>query len=151
MISPVDIFCLAIAAGLMTLEAHRGIIPALISFIGVLIGLILTRIFYIPLSEHMRPSSAYMLLCGAVVILIAIISMIVSKRLKMKVTEVEAAIGASLGLGTALILSYALFEWLSIRYGGGSTFINDSLLYWSITESGGVREIVQFFRTLTGR
>ncbi len=135
----------------MYLEAHRGIIPALISFVGILVGLIVTRMAYIPLSEQMRPSDAYMLLMLAVILIIAIFSIVVSRRLRMHVTEVEAAIGALLGLGTGMLLAYALFEWLAIRYGGGTPLVKNSLLYWSMTEFAGIREIVQFFRKLTGR
>lgn len=151
MISAADIFCLAVTAGLMFLEAHRGIIPALITFIGILVGLVATRIAYVPLSEQMRPSDAYMLLMLVTILLIALVSVIVTRRLKINVTEVEAAIGALLGLGTGLLFSYALFEWLSIRYGAGTPLVKSSLLYWAISESAGLREIGDFFRKLTGR
>ncbi len=151
MISPADIFCLSIIAGLILIEAHRGIIPALIGFLGILGGLILTRIAYVPLSEYMLASGAYMLLMGVLTLLTAVVSTVVFKRLRMHVTEVEAAIGAIIGLGTGLLLSYAFFEWLTIRYGGASSLIRNSLLYWAMMEFAGLREVADFFRKLTGR
>lgn len=150
-ISAADIFCMAIAAGLMLLEAHRGVVPALISFAGVLLGLVLTRTFYVSLTDHMQPSSAYMLLLGATILIIAIFSTIVTRRLKMHVTEIEAAIGATLGLGTALFLSYGFIEWLAIRYGIGTPLVKNSLLFWAMNEAAGFHEVAAFFHKLTGR
>ena len=135
----------------MVLEAHRGVIPALVTFIGILVGLVLTRVFYVPLSEHMRPSGAYMLLLGSTIVLILVLSMVIARRLRVHVTEVEAAIAAALGLGTAMLISYGFFEWLSIRYGGGSMLVTNSLLYWAMSEAAGVREVANFFHKLTGR
>lgn len=150
-ISPADIFCLAIAAGLMLLEANRGIVPAAIDFLGVLIGLILARLFYVALTDQMQPSSAYLLLVAGVILLTALLSIIVSRRLEINVTEVEAAIGAALGLGTALTISFALFEWLSIRYGVGTPLVKNSLLYWAMSEAAGVRVVAEFFGRLLGK
>jgi hypothetical protein len=150
-ISPADIFCLAIIAGLMLLEAHRGIIPALIDFLGVLLGLVLTRWFYVSLSDQMRPSGSYMLLLGAAILITAIISIMVSRRLRINVTEVEAAIAAGLGLCTAILISYAFFEWVTIRYGAGDLMVKNSVLHWAISEASGLREIADFFRSLTGK
>jgi phosphate/sulfate permease len=149
-ISPADIFVLAVAAGLMTLEAHRGILPALVGFSVLLFGIIGTRFLYVPLSEYMRPSGAYLLLIIAVIVLAAIASTIVTKRLKINVSHVEAAIGATIGLGTGLLLGFALFDWLTIRYGPGTILIKDSLIYWALVKSEGIREITDFYRRLTG-
>lgn len=151
MISPADIFCLAIATGLMFLEAHRGVIPSLIDFLGILTGLVLTRWLYPTLTEHMLASTAYMLLILAVIVLTAAFSFYISRRFRINVTEVEAAIGASLGLGTALLLSYALFEWLAVRYGPGTPMVTDSILNWAMTEFTAVREIAEFFGHFVGK
>ena len=151
MISPIDIFCLAVIAGLMVLEGYRGIVPSLVDFVCVLVGVILARIFYVPLSEHMQPSSAYLLIVGVLVILTALLSIFVTRRLKVQVTPVEAAIGGALGLGTALLLSHALFQWIIIRYGGGAGVVKGSLLYWAMSELSGIREVVGFLRKLTGK
>lgn len=150
MISPADIFCLAIVAGLMVLEAHRGITPALIGFLGILVGVIVTRLAYVPLSEYMQPSGAYLLLMGVMIVLTAVMSTVVFRRLRVHVTEIEAAVGCILGLGTGLLLSYAFFEWLTVRYGGGHLFITNSFLYWSMMEFAGLREVAGFFRRLSG-
>ena len=125
---------MAIATGLMFLEAHRGIIPSLIDFLGILFGLMLTRWLYVPLAAHMQASAGYLLLFGAAIVLTALLSVIITRRFRINVTAVEAAIGASLGLGTALLMSYALFEWLSIRYGTGDPLVSNSLLNWAMTE-----------------
>lgn len=134
----------------MFLEAHRGIIPALLGFLGMLFALFLTRLLYIPLSEYMQPSAAYMLLVGAAIVLIGIITTVVNRRLKMKVTAIEAAVGATLGFGTGVLISFAFFEWLAIRYGAGSVLVKNSLLYWAMMEFQGLRTIADFFRSLTG-
>jgi len=150
-ISPVDVLCLAIWAGLIFLEGQRGIIPALADFLCVLVGLVLVRIGYVPLSENMRPSAAYLLLLCAVVVLTAILSIYLSRRLKVQVTAVEAAIGGALGLSTGVLLSYAIFEWLTIRYGGGSSIVSNSLLHWAISELSGLHALADFYRKLTGK
>lgn len=150
-ISPADIFVLAVAAGLMALEANRGVIPALVGFLGILSGLIGTRLLYVPLSEYMRPSGAYLLLIGATIVLTAIATTVITKRLKMSVSDVEAAIGATLGLGTGLLLGYALFDWLTIRYGAGYTLVHNSLIHWAMTEAAGARELADFVDRITGR
>jgi len=150
-ISPADVFCLAIATGLMFLEAHRGVVPALVDFLGILAGLVLTRWLYVRLSDHMLPSAAYMLLFAGCMLLIAIISLVITRRLQIRVTEVEAAIAAGLGLGTALMISYALFEWLSIRYGAGDPLVSNSLLNWAMSENAAIREIGEFFGHFVGK
>jgi hypothetical protein len=142
---------MAIAAGIMFLEGNRGIIPALIDFIGILLGLIVTRIVYVPLSEHMLASTAYILLFLAVIIATAFLSVVITRRLRIHVTPVEAAIGASLGLGTALLISYALFEWLAIRYGIGYPLVSNSLLNWAMNEFAALRELSEFFGHFLGK
>ncbi|MFW6156899.1 MAG: hypothetical protein ACOC7J_06245 [Armatimonadota bacterium] len=154
MISPADIFCLAIIAGLMVLEGHRGIVPALVDFVCVLVGLILTRLAYVPLSEYadyMQPSLAYMVLFGLTIVLTATLSIFISSRLHVNVTPTEAAVGAALGLGAAVVVSSAFLDWLIIRYGSGHPLARHSVLLWAMTESAGVREVADFFRRLTGK
>lgn len=151
MISPADIFCLVIVAGLMVLEANRGIIPALIDFLGILIAVVLTRELYVPLSEYMLPSGAYMLLMGGLTLITVIFSTYVGRRLEISVTEIEAAIAAALGLSAGMLLSYAFFQWLTIRYGGGTLLVSNSLLYWAMTKFAGLRAVVDFFHQLLGR
>ncbi|MFW5867846.1 MAG: hypothetical protein ACOCX2_08525 [Armatimonadota bacterium] len=151
MISPADIFCLALIGGLMVLEGNRGVVPALVDFLCVLVTIILARSFYVPLSENMQPSMAYTLILGISLALTVLLSVYVSKRLNVDVTPVEAAIGAGFGISTAVLLSIALFDWLSIRYGGGVSLLHDSLIYWAVTEFAGLREVIDFFGRLTGR
>jgi len=150
-ISPVDILCLAIWAGVMFLEGQRGIVPAVVDFLCLLVGLVLIRIGYVPLSEHMRPSASYLLLLCVAVLLTAILSIFLSRRLRVNVTPVEAAIGAILGLSSGMLLSYAIFEWIAIRYGSGSSLISNSLLHWAISEASGLHALGDFFRQLTGK
>jgi len=150
-ISPVDILCLAIWAGLMFLEGQRGVIPAVVDFSCVLVSLILIRIGYVPLSEYMRPSAAYLLLLCVAIVLTAILTIYLSRRLRVNVTPVEAAIGAILGLGSGMLLSYAIFQWIAIRYGGGSALVSTSLLHCAIFEFSGLHALVDFYRQLTGK
>jgi len=150
-ISPVDILCIALWAGLMFLESRRGIIPGLADFLCVLFGVILIGYAYVPLSEHMRPSAAYLLLLAALLLLTAIGAIVVSRRFHAEVTAVEAAVGALLGLGSGIALTYALFEWLKIRYGGATPLISDSLLHWAMSELTGFRVLMEFYEKLTGK
>jgi phosphate/sulfate permease len=150
-ISPVDILCLAIWAGLMFLESRRGIIPALADFLCLLVGVILIGYGYLPLSEHMRPSGAYLLLMAVLLLLTAGVAIFISRKYHAEVSAVEAAVGAALGLGSSIVLTYALFEWLEIRYGAGTLLIKNSLLHWAMSEMSGLRVLSEFYGKLTGK
>ena len=151
MISPVDVLCVAIMMALVALEGNRGVVPAAVDFICILLGVILIRMAYVPLSDYMRPSSAYLLLLIALVVLAALLSIYVSRRLNISITAFEAAIGALLGLGTAMFLCHAIFQWISIRYGSASPLIQNSVLGWMVLDFAGFQEFVNYLRTLTGR
>ncbi|NLO06062.1 MAG: hypothetical protein GX131_09585 [candidate division WS1 bacterium] len=151
MISPADVLCIALAVGMVALEGSRGVIPALVDFAAILLGVTLIGWGYIPLSDQMQPSTACGLLLLGVVLATAFLSIFISHRLKVHVTAIESAVGAVLGLLTATFLSYAFIKWLTIRYGLGALIVKNSILYWAIVESAGLRELAQFMRTLMGR
>lgn len=151
MISPADVLCLALCVGLIALEGNRGIILALIDFACVLIGVIAINLAYVPLADHMRPSNAYLTLLISVVAITALLSIVVSRRLKVHVTAFEAAVGAILGLGSAVVLSYAFFEWLGIRYGTGAPIVRNSIVCWLVFDYSGFREFGEFIRALRGK
>ncbi len=151
MISPADVFCLAIIVSLMVLEGYRGAIPAVVDFLCVIIGVVIIRTKFADVTQYVQPPSlAYALLMGLVVALTALTSLFISRRLRVDVTAAESAIGASLGLFTGLVLSFAFFEWLTIRYGSYNTLTVNSVLSWHIYEMHGLRDFVELFRTLTG-
>ncbi|MEA3403445.1 MAG: hypothetical protein U9R79_19540 [Armatimonadota bacterium] len=152
MVSPVDVLCLVMFVGLMALEGRRGIIPALVDFLCILLGLIGIRLAYMPFSEQVGPPSfAYLLLAIVVLVLTAGIAVFMSVRLKVNVTATEAAVGAFLGLCTAAVISYGFFEYLAIRYGAHAPIITDSVLSWQLYEFRGYQAFVDFMRTLMGR
>ncbi|MGC9319444.1 MAG: hypothetical protein ACP5KN_15530 [Armatimonadota bacterium] len=152
MVSPVDVLCLVLFVGLMALEGSRGVIPALIDFLCILLGLIGIQLAYIPFSEQIGPPSfAYLILGIAVLLVTAGVALFMSARFKVDVTAAEAAVGAFLGLCTAAVISYGLFEYLAIRYGAHASIIKDSVLSWQLYEFNGYHAFVNFMRTLMGR
>ncbi len=151
MVSAADVFCLAIFIGMVALEGNRGIIPALVDFVCVLVGLIGVRTALLPLSQHLQPSNAYLLLVGLLVVITALISIYVSRRLRIHVTAWESAVGVLFGLCTAALLSFTFFEWLAIRYGSSAHIIRDSILSWVLLEWTGFEEFTKFLHTLMGR
>lgn len=151
MISPVDVLCLAVIVGLIALECNRGIVPAVVDLACLAGGLVVVRVAYVPLSEHMLPSTAYLVALIAVVVFIAILSILVTRRLNINVTPLEATAGAVLGLLSGLILSWAILEWLVIRYGSGAPIVRESLFSWLFFDLAGFREFAGFVQTLMGR
>lgn len=151
MISPADVLCIALIIGLVALESNRGIVPAVIDFACVLIGIFIVRMASVPLAEYLRPSTAYLVLLLSVVGLTALLSIFVSRRLKVHVTAFEATIGAILGLAIGMVLSYAILEWLGIRYGTGAPIVRNSILSWLVFDYAGFHEFREFMRTLMGR
>ena len=152
MITPIDVFCLAMFAGLMALEGNRGIIPALVDFLCVL-GIAFAGAYgHAPLTEHIeQPSDAYLLLVGGLLLLTVVLSIFISRRLKVQVTAIEATFGAVIGMAAATVLTYMLFEWLSMRYGANSRIVSESLMAWQLHDFAGWHALVNFSRTLAGR
>ncbi len=152
MVTPIDVLCLAMFAGLMALEGNRGIIPALVDLLCVF-GIVFAAAYgYTPLTAYIeQPSQAYLVIAAGLLLLTAILSICISRRLKVQVTPLEAAIGAVLGMFTATVITYMLFEWLTIRYGAGSTIVRNSLMAWQLHDFAGYHTIAKFFRTLAGR
>jgi len=152
MITPIDVLCLAMFAGLMALEGNRGIIPALVDLLCVFGIAFAGGYGYAPLTAYIeQPSHAYLVIVAGLLLLTAILSIYISRRLKVHVTVLEATIGAVLGLFTAAIITYMLFEWLTIRYGAGATIVSNSLMAWQLHDFAGYHAIAKFFRTLAGR
>ncbi len=151
MISPADVLMVAVCIGLIALEGNRGITPALADFLCVLTGSIIIRYAYVPLSENMRPSDAYLLLFLTVIVLTAVLSIYISTRLKVSTSGLEAGVGAVLGLGSGLILSYTFLQWLVIRYGMAAPIVRDSIVSWLLFDYTGFNELRQFLQTLMCR
>ncbi len=151
-ITPVDVLCLAIFVGMVALEGYRGIIPALVDFLCLLGVAFAVRSLYVPLSPQVgQPSTAFLLLACVLLGLTAILSIFVSRRLEVHVTALEATVGAVLGLCSAAVLSFILFEWLGIRYGTSARILKDSVLAWQLHEFAGLRAFVDFLRILQGK
>ncbi len=152
MITPIDVLCLAIFAGLMALEGNRGVIVGLADLLCVF-GIAFAGAYgYRPLTAYIgQPSQAYLVIVGGLLLLTAIISIFVSRRLRVQVTAAEATFGALLGMVAAAIITYMLFEWLSIRYGANSAIVSDSVVAWQLHDFAGYHSLANFFRTLAGR
>lgn len=152
MITPIDVLCLAMFAGLMALEGNRGIIPALADLLCVVGIAFAGRYGYIPLTDYIeQPSQSYLTIVVGLLALTAILSIFISRRLKVNVTALEATIGAVLGMLTASVITYMLFEWLTLRYGAGAVIVTNSLMAWQLHDLAGYHALANFFRTLAGR
>jgi len=152
MITPIDVLCLAMFAGLMALEGSRGIIPALVDLVCVF-GIAFAGAYgYAPLTAYIeQPSQAYLAIVGGLLLLTAILSIYISRRLKVQVTALEATIGAVLGMLAAALITYMLFEWLTIRYGAAAAIVSNSLMAWQLHDFAGYHALANFFRTLAGK
>ncbi|MGD9495030.1 MAG: hypothetical protein AB7Y46_01845, partial [Armatimonadota bacterium] len=98
-----------------------------------------------------RSSTSFLIIVAVMLALTAILSIFVSRRLKVHVTALEATIGAVLGLLSAGVFCYILFEWLSIYYGSNAAILKDSVLAWQLHEFAGIHALMDFVRTLQGR
>ncbi len=152
MLTPIDVLCIVMMAGLIALEGSRGIIPSLVDFLAVLGTAIAARFGHVPLLEYVqRPSMAYLLIVGVLLVLTICLSIFMSIRFKVIVTSLEAAIGAVLGTLTGIILTYMLLEWVSIYYGPNSAILRDSVLAAQLHDFAGFNSLVEFIHTLRGR
>jgi len=151
-LTPIDVLCLAIFVGMVALEGYRGIIPALVDFLCLLGVAFAVRSLYVPLSPHVgQPSTAFLLLACVFLGLTAVLSIFVSRRLEVHITALEATVGAVLGLFSAAVLSFTMFEWLGIRYGANASILKDSVLAWQLHEFAGLHAFMDFLRTLQGK
>jgi hypothetical protein len=132
------------------LEGNRGIVLAAIDFLCLLLGMIGTQAGYVPLADHMKPSMAYLTIAVGVLLITAFLSIFVSRRLEIRVTALEAAIGALFGMLSALVLTYGLFHWLEIRYGAAAPIIRDSIVGWVVLDFAGIEALADFLHTLMG-
>lgn len=152
MLTPIDVLCLVMMAGLIALEGSRGIIPSLVDFLAVLGTALAARFGHIPLLEYIqRPSMAYLLVVGVLLVLTISLSIYMSTRLKVNVTSLEAAVGAVFGALTGLILTYMMLEWVSIYYGPHSAILRDSVLATQLHDFAGLHSLMEFIQTLRGK
>lgn len=151
MITPIDVLCVALFVGVIALEGHRGIIPAgidLLLLFGVAIG---SRYAYGPFSTHIgSPSWTYVLVAGVLLSITVLISIFVSRRVKVIVTPLEASIAAVIGLVSGAVLVFILFEWVSIRYGAEAPILKNSLMAWQLHDFAGFRALVDLYRSFQG-
>lgn len=150
--SAIDILCVALFIGIVALEGSRGVIPALIDLLCALLALVVARLGYVPLTEYVEPySSAYLLIVCVVLGLSAILSIYVSRRLTVHVTAFEAGVGAVLGLFTSAVLTYLIFDWLTVAYGPGAVIVKDSVFSYYLYEFGGFKDMRDLLRILMGK
>ena len=88
------------------------------------------------------PSWSFLLLVGVMLGLTALLGSFVSRRLKVQVTPLEATIGALIGLVSAAVLSFILFDWLAVRYGPGAAILKDSVMAWQLHDFAGYHALV---------
>lgn len=152
MITPIDIFCLAIAVVLIAVEAQRGIWVALLDCAGAVGAVYLAGYAYRPVVRWAStPSSAYFVVLVVAVIAVAGLSVYVSLRTKEHVRNWECAGGALVGVCTAATLSYGVFRFITMKYGAGASFVADSLLAYVFADDGVLHEWSRFMRLLMGR
>lgn len=151
MITPIDVLCLALMAGVTAFEGHRGIIPAAIDLGCVLGAAFVARHTYGPLSPYIgAPSWTFLLLAGVLLGITVLISIFVSHRVAVTVTPIEASIAALVGLISGAILVFILFEWLAIRYGPDAAILKNSLVAWQLHDFAGFRALADLLRQLRG-
>ncbi len=152
MITPIDIFCLAIAVALIVIEAQRGVWLALLDFGGALGAILLAGYTYRSLGPWIpTASSAYFVVLVVALVAVIGLSAFVSSRSNEQVRTWECFGGAFLGLGAAVTLSYGVFRFITMKYGAGAPFVSDSLLAYMLAKDGVVHEWTTFMRLLTGR
>lgn len=151
MITPIDVLCLAMFVGVIALEGHRGIILSFIDLLLLLGTAFVARHAYGPLSPHIgSPSWTYVLLIVVLLGITVLVSVFVSRRLKVIVTPLEATIAAVIGLVSAAVLVFILFEWISIRYGPESSILKNSLMAWQLHDFAGFHAMVDLFKKFQG-
>jgi hypothetical protein len=152
MVSTADVCCILIFAAMILVEGQRGVVLALIDFVGLLVGVVVVREAYVPLAVHFGSASvSYMVLFGVAVLAVIIASVYLAKAVKFQVTGGDAAAGALLGICSATVLCFALFEILTIRYGSGSGIVSGSLLRGQFYDFAAFRAVADFVRTLMGK
>ncbi len=152
MVSTVDVVCVVVFVGLILLEGQRGVVLALLDFVGVLAVVLIVRQAYVPLSGYLgSPSRAYWVLLLVGLVAVIILSAYSTKVTHVDVSGIDAAGGALLGLCTAVVLGFAFFELLGMWYGSGAAIITRSLVHSEIYELHGFRAFGELLRTLMGR
>ena len=147
-----DVVCIFVFLAMVLVEGQRGVLLALVDFAGVLAGVVLVRALYVPLSAHLgSPSIAYLVLLFVALLLVIIGGVWLAKATKMQISGAEAAAGALLGICTAVILCFAFFDLLTIRYGSGAAILSKSLLRSQIYDLTGFRAFIEFARTFAGK
>lgn len=152
MVSTADVFCILIFVALMLVEGQRGVILALVDFVGLLVAVVVVREAYVPLAIHFGSASvSYLVLLGLAVLAVIIGGVYLANAVTVQVTGGEAAAGALLGMCSATVLCFAMFEILTIRYGSGSAIVSGSLLRSQFYDFAAFRAFADFVRTLMGR
>ncbi len=152
MITPIDIFCLAITVVLIVVESQRGVWVALVDLSGGVGIVYLAGYATLPLAPWISPaSSAYFLVLVLGIVLVGAVSAYVSTRTKEHVRNWECAAGAFVGLGSAIALSYGVFRFITMKYGAGASFVADSLLAYGFAADGVLHEWSDFMHLLMGR
>lgn len=152
MVCTADVVCILVFLAMVVVEGQRGVLLALVDFAGVVVAVVVVRNVYTPLSAHLgSPSTAYIVLLSVALLLVIIGAVWLTRATKMQVTGGEAAAGALLGICSATVLCFAMFEVLTIHYGSGSAILGDSLFRAQIYDLAGFRAFVEFVRTLRGK
>ncbi len=152
MITPIDVLCMVIAVALIVLEGHRGVTLAVVDLVGVGATVVIAGKVYVRLMEYIpTASNAYLVAAVTPLLLVAGISVFLTRRTKQNVTGIEAAFGALAGLGMGILLAYVIYHYLVMKYGGSAVFLRNSLLAYQFAEDGVVHEMTSFMRTLMGR
>ncbi|HUS81566.1 MAG TPA: CvpA family protein [Armatimonadota bacterium] len=152
MISAVDILCIVIAVVLIAIQAQRGLVLSLTDLLGSIISVFIAGHAYLPVMQYIPAPSWSYLVCLLVPLACVIgLAVFLTLRTKEDLKGWEAAVGSFVGLCTAGVLCYALYQFLVMRYGSSSTLLRNSLLSYQFAEHGVVYEMSKFVRTLMGR
>jgi hypothetical protein len=151
MITPIDVLCLAISAGGIALEGQRGIIASGVDLLLVIGIAVVARYGYGPLSPYIgAPSWTYALLVAVLLGSAALISIVISRRVKVLMTPLEATVAAFMGLLSGAVLTFILFEWLAIRYGPQAPILQDSIIAWLLYDFAGFHALVDLYGKFQG-
>ncbi len=113
-----DWACIALCLFLSLVESRRGSLTALLDLIGSVAALrAADELYPYVISEAVGPDVAYVLVLGALVLLLIMISWQVQMAAARLRGPADCTIGAAAGVLLGLVLSYGLFQFLLIANG----------------------------------
>ena len=124
-----DWACIALCLFLSLVESRRGSLTALMDLFGALFALRAAEELYpYVISEAVGPDIAYVLVLGALLLLLVMISWQVQMATARLRSPADFTIGAAAGVALGFVLAYALFHFLLIAYGRSYGPFEDSFI-----------------------